>query len=539
MWDILSRNCSDWWKAHSNIALSAQVVPLSYKAAVSPECIDFWLPGITKEHDSLLRNKTWTLVKREKGMHVLPCKYVFRVKNGGPKARRVALGCRQVRGIGYLEKFAPVIKLTTIRTILASAAAHDLECEQMDVATAFLYGDLNEDIFMDISAGLRSSENEGMVCKLEKSLYGLKQAPRQWYAKIHDYLVRNLRFSCSSNDPCLYVRRSESSVIFIALYVDDLLIVGRNKIDIANIKGELGKIFQMKDLGNASVILGIEIKRNRENRTLLITQREYSLEVLKRFKMEETRSISTPMDKSTAGQLDAEGEILQENVPYRQAVGSLVYLVSCTRPDLAFSVRKLSQYLDNPTKHHWNAVKRVLRYLWCTRKHGILFDGTKNLDLLGYSDSDYAGCTVQRKSTSGYVYLLAGGAVSWKSKKQSIFATSSCEAEYVASCAAAKEAICLSRLAADLDQSSKPAQVIIRVDNNGAKDLAYNTTINEQTNHIDVQYHFVRHFVAEGKIKLERCDSSDIVADPLTKPLQTNAHRKLESLQGLAEHSSM
>ena len=527
---------SEWWKSSANTALSARVVPVSYKAAMDPSNIDFWTPGITKEHDCLLRNKTWTLVKREPDMHVLPSKYVFRVKNGGPKARLVALGCRQLHGVDYLETFAPVVKLTTIRTMLALAATHDLECEQMDVTTAFLNGDLDEDIYMQIPEGLRNAQNEGMVCKLQKSLYGLKQAPRQWYAKIHHYLVQDLKFLGSPNDPCLYVRKSSEGLLIIALYVDDLLIVGDSKTEIATLKGELSKRFEMKDLGSASTMLGVEITRDRPNRKLWITQQEYTAEILKRFRMEETRSVSTPMDKSTLTELDTSGEQAPEGTPYRQAIGSLIYLVSCTRPDLAFTVRRLSQYLEKPKQKHWTAVRRALRYLWCTRDSGIIYDGNLGTNIVGYSDSDYAGCTIQRKSTSGYVFLLAGGAISWKSKKQSVVATSSCEAEYIASCMAAKEAIWLSRLVADLRQQEKPDTVSILVDNNGAKDLALNATVNERTKHIDIQYHFVRQCNQDGKIKLLRCDTTDQLADPLTKPLDKFQHQKLCKMQGLQSH---
>lgn len=526
--------CS-WWKATANIALSATEIPDTYKSAVTPRNRAFWSPGIEKEHDCLLRNKTWKLVHKKEGMNVLPCKYVFRVKNGGPKARLVALGCRQMYGIDYLETFAPVVKLTTIRTILALTAVHDLECEQMDVTTAFLNGDLNEEIYMQIPEGLRTKDNDGMVCKLEKSLYGLKQSPRQWYAKIHAYLVNELKFKASENDPCLYVRKSESSILIIALYVDDLLIVGSNKSEITTLKNDLGKIFEMKDLGPASVMLGIEISRDRKNRKLTVNQEHYTNEVLKRFQMENTRSAYTPMDKSIFNQLDDTGEPAPPSIPYRQAIGSLIYLVSCTRPDLAFAVRKLSQYLESPLNHHWVAVKRVLRYLWTTRTKGLTYDGKKGTNVIGYSDSDYAGCRVSRKSTSGYVFLLAGAAISWKSKKQSVVATSSCEAEYVAICLAAKEAIWLARLIVDLGEKKKSTGVPLRVDNNGASSLAKNPTINERTKHIDVQYHFVRQCNQKGLISIERCDTRNQVADTLTKPLQRISHEKLSQMQGLHE----
>lgn len=298
-----------------------------------------------------------------------------------------------------------MVKLTTIRVLLALAAINDLEIEQMDVTTAFLNGDLDQEIYMLIPEGLRISQNDGMVCKLRKSLYGLKQAPRQWYAKIHTFLVNDLKFSSSLNDPCLYVQKSESSILIIALYVDDLLIVGNCKSDIDKIKGELSKRFEMKDLGPASVMLDVEIMRDLSNRKLWITQREYTSEVLSRFEMQNCTTVSTPMDKTTLAMLDQENDPAPSNTPYRQAIGSLIYLVTCERPDLAFTVRRLSQYLENLKIHHWNAVKRALKYLWSTRNHGKLYEGSQCADLEGYADSDYAGDTVNRKSTSGYVFL--------------------------------------------------------------------------------------------------------------------------------------
>ena len=254
--------------------------------------------------------------------------------------------------------------------------------------------------------------------------------------------------------------------------------------------------------------------------------------------MNESRTVSTPMEKSSLSELDKKDERAPENTPYRQAIGSLIYLVSGTRPDLAFCVRKLSQHLDSPQKNHWTAAKRVLRYLKGTKAHGILYNGSRGTTLSGYSDSDYAGCTKSRKSTSGYVFMIAGGAISWKSKKQSVVATSSCEAEYVASCLASKEAIWLSRLCSVLDPSYTKQPIEIRVDNNGAKDLAHNATINERTEHIDVQYHFVRQCIQDRNIIIRRCDTSDQVADPLTKPLERIAHSKHCSFQGLVENQT-
>lgn len=239
-----------FWKQYSSFsatALSAETVPFSYKSATSESNIDFWKPGIDHEHDCLLRNNTWTIVERVPGTNVLPCKYVFRIKNGLPKARMVVLGNKQIFGIDYYHTYAPVVKFATIRTLLAVVAAEDFECEQMDVVTAFLNGDLDEDIYMQVPEGLKTPANTGKVCKLNKALYGLKQAPRQWYAKIHVYLVEQLNFKSSPNDPCLYIRKTPSDIIIIALYVDDLLIIGNSKFKILQLKGEFKRRFEMKE----------------------------------------------------------------------------------------------------------------------------------------------------------------------------------------------------------------------------------------------------------------------------------------------------
>lgn len=522
-----------FWVSLSAIALSAQVVPISYKQATTPDNIDFWKPGIDHEHDCLVRNNTWTLVDRKQGMHVLPNKYVFRVKNDLPKTRLVVLGCQQVFGLDYYHTFAPVVKFSTIRVLLAIVASLDWECEQMDVVTAFLNGDLEENIYMQIPEGLVTEEVSHKVCKLNKALYGLKQAPRQWYAKIHNYLVHELKFKSSVNDPCLYIKKTSIFIILIALYVDDLLLIGNSKEQISKLKREFRMKFEMKDLGPVELMLGIQIKRDRSNRKLFITQKNYIEHILRRFGMQDSKSVSTPMEKISSKLYQDTSNTVATNVPYRQVIGSLIYLVTGSRPDIAYSVGKLSKFLDKPQQVHWMAAKRVLRYLSGTRSHGIVYDGKRGLEVQGYSDSDYAGCIESRKSTSGYIFLLAGGAVSWKSKLQSTTATSTCEAEYMACCSATKEAIWLSRVISDIQNTHSPMPITIRVDNNGTIDLSNNPSINERSKHIDVHFHFVRECVHLNRIQLEHCNTEDMIADSLTKPLERVKYSKFTILQGI------
>lgn len=517
----------------SFMSLFAHSVPNSYRKATASEGFGFWKPGIDREHSCLLRNSTWDLVKREHGMHVLPCKYIFRVKNGGPKVRLVVLGCKQLFGIDYNHTFAPVVKFTTVRMLLALVAAFDYECEQMDVVTAFLNGDLEEEIFMQIPEGLRTKDNQDLVCKLNKALYGLKQAPRQWYAKIHDFLVNHLQFDCNDFDPCLYIRKTGNHILIIALYVDDLLLIGNSLILIQKLKKSFSEKFEMKDLGPARIMLGIQIERDRVNRKLFISQKDYVEYTLQRFGMENSKSVSTPMDKNSAKLMHTSKDDPAGDVPYRQIVGCLIYLVTCTRPDIAFAVSKLSSYLENPENCHYMAAKRVLRYIAGTRTKGILYNGSARINLKGFSDSDFAGDFETRKSTGGYVFRMCSGAVSWKSKKQTCVATSTCEAEYMSLCTASKEAVWLSRLLASLQGSTSPEPISIGVDNIGTMALSENASITERSKHIDVQFHYVRECIDLNRINLVHCPTTEQIADSLTKPLEKTLHEKFTILQGV------
>ena len=430
------------------------------------------------------------------------------------------LKMRQTSGVDYNETYSAVVTMITIRTVLAVVACNNLELEQMDVKTAFLNGDLNEDVFMAVPEGLRTSNSENKVCKLLRSIYGLKQSPRQWYSKMHEFLL-SLKFTSSRNDPCLYIRHLSSGILIIALYVDDLLIAGSPKEESASLKSELSRRFEMKDIGAARVMVGIKITRDRANRKLFVSQLEYAHTVLERFGISVSKPVVIPADKTYFNLSHMRSDPIS-NSKYRQAIGSLMYVTIGSRPDFAFSIGKLSQCCDNPSKNHWAGVKRLLRYVIGTHDFGILFDDTQSTEIRGFSDANRAGCKTTRKSTSGTVFLIAGGAVSWRSKKQTCVATSTCEAEYIAPCDATKEAIWLSRLVAD--------QIVdICVDNDGAIVSAENASVNTRNKHIDINRHFVRDSVQSNLVSWVRISTENQLADPWTKPLDQVSfqnHRK-------------
>ncbi|GAA0156232.1 transmembrane signal receptor [Lithospermum erythrorhizon] len=321
-----------------------------------------------EEMASLEKNKTFTLVNRSPGQRVLRNRWVFKLKlgdgNSSPryKARLVVKGFEQKHGIDYEEIFSPVVKMTSIRVVLGLVAYFDLEIEQLDVKTAFLHGNLDEDIFTEQSEGFKIKGKEDMICKLEKSLYGLKQAPRQWYKKFDSFMGEH-GFSRTMIDHCVYIKGlSNGDFIILLLYIDDMLIVGKNLNTIKELKCQLNDAFEMKDLGSARYILGMEIKRDRASRKLWLSQEKYILKVLARFNMQDAKPVSCPLGahfKLSTRLCSSRGSDTDdmENVPYASAVGSLMYAMLCTRLDIAFPVGLVSRFLAHPGKEHWEVVK--------------------------------------------------------------------------------------------------------------------------------------------------------------------------------------
>lgn len=540
---------SEWWKTTALLTTAPDPTPehlLTYTEVTKGEEKDLWIGAIQSEMNSLHVNRTWTLVPRSEAVNLLSSKWVFKRKdvindNGEHsikhKARLVTRGFQQKYGIDYAETYAPVVQFCTLRMFFALTVHHDLHCDQMDVKTAFLYGDLEQDIFMEQPEGFVDSKHPDHVCKLQKALYGLKQAPRQWHAKIDDFLISHLGFQSSPYDPCFYIRYRDESMIIIALYVDDILLASSSRDMLDELKAEFSKRFEMKDCGRARVCLGLEILRNPSKGLLHLNQSRYAEKVLERFGMENASPVVTPMQAQISVG-DTETEPIDSTL-YRKAIGSMMYLAVGTRPDIAFAVGRLAQFVEAPTKALWVAVKRVLRYIAGTRDFGLMYRASATLAPVGYSDSDWGGCTINRKSTSGYVFMMAGGAVSWKSRKQGCVAQSSSEAEYMALSAAVKEAIWLRNIVGFSSSTSPADPILINVDNQGSIKMARNDASGTRTKHIDIRYHFVRDCLLQGMFDIDYCPSSDMVADVLTKPLQRIQFVKLREIMGVTTKSSI
>ena len=362
-----------------------------------------------------------------------------------------------------------------------------------------------------------------MVCKLNKALYGLKQAPRYWNNMLHDWLAEQ-GLKQADSDPCLYTRHD----LWITIWVDDLLIAGKNKANIDQFKRIISTKFKMKDLGPVSWCLGMKITRDRLKKTLTISQPQYVNEILSRFNMSNCKPAATPLvPKSTLKRATTTDE--PTKAPYGELVGCLLYLSTRTRPDIAAAVGTLTRYTSQPCDTHWVAAKHVLRYLRGSPDIGLTYGAATNnpAQLHGYADASFADDVDTRRSTSGCCLMLNGAAVAWRSKLQPTTAVSTAEAEYVALCRAAQEAIHLRQLLEELGVSQGSAPTTIFEDNQPCLHIANNPFVGEATKHMAVKYHYVRDMIQAHEIKVEYCPTSAMLADCLTKNLPRETFRSL------------
>ena len=523
--------------AASSPASAFIATPLTIEEALASPQAEQWKLAIQEELQALYGNNTWELVPRPYARKAIPCKWVFKLKLDSFgnverfKARLVAKGFAQREGIDYTEVFAPVSKHTTLRTLLSLAAEQNMEIRQIDVKTAFLNGYLEEEIYMEQPPGFVEGGSD-LVCKLNRSLYGLKQAPRAWYARLTEE-VSKLGFTPSNADPALFTLVDNRITVYLLAYVDDCLICAPegNTVVLDRIIAALQSVFDIKDLGEVNTFLGIDIVRDRINRTLAINQSRYIADLLAKYNMLEARPRSIPLCASTPMRRgsDYSHPLDKSQFNYSELIGSLLYLSVCTRPDISYAVGALARFMAAPTNEHWNAALGILRYLCGTREYSLNFGG--NPGLVGYCDSDYAGSIDTRRSTTGYTFKLGDGVISWCSKLQPTVATSTCEAEYIAAAAATKEALWLRKLLSDFGINASP--VLIYSDNQGALSIIKNPVTSARSKHIDIAHHFVRERAARREVEFKYCATTMQVADILTKPLPSNKFHTCRRALGL------
>jgi len=409
-----------------------------------------WQQTMQTELTALQKTNTWTVMPFPTGHKPIGCKWVYKIKYRSDgsidryKARLVAKGYTQVEGVDYRETFSPTAKLTTLRCLITIAAARNWFLHQLDVQNAFLHSSLHEEVYMDLPPELRR-QGENSVCRLNKSLNGLKQASRNWFSTFSD-VIQKAGYQQSKADYSLFTKQRGSSFTALLIYVDDILLTGNDLQEINHLKAHMLKCFRIKDLGDLRYFLGIEFSRSKEG--IYMTQRKYALDILQDVGLTGARPASFPMEQNLKLSTD-DGELLKEPTKYRRLVGKLIYL-TVTRPDIVYSIRTLSQYMQEPRKPHWDAALRVLRYVKGTPGQGLFFPSKNDLTLKAFCDSDWGGCHSTRRSVSGYCVFLGSSLISWKSKKQTNISRSSAEAEYRSMANACLELVWLQCILRDL-----------------------------------------------------------------------------------------
>jgi transposase InsO family protein len=532
-----------WMQDGSNLMLVAlEGEPTTFAEATSGEDAELWWESMADEYASLVSNKVLEIVPIPDGVQPLPVKWVYKLKRDGQgnieryKSRLVAKGFLQQEGIDYNEVFAPVGKYSTFRSLTALVAAQDLHLHQLDIKTAFLQGDLEEEIYIQQPKGFEQ-HGSNYCCRLRKALYGLKQAPRAWHQRLHSELEQ-LGYKPSAADPGLYIYHGEDGTVWLLIYVDDILIAAHQLSAVSKAKQQLMAAFEARDLGEANTFLGVNILRDRGSRTIKLVQQRMTQDIISRFGMDSARPLSIPLSSSVKLSKE-EGMPLDKKYPYSQLVGSLNYLSVCTRPDIAYAVSKLARHMAKPTTVHWQAAKGVVRYLLSTADYGITYgsnssngsisyqqyvgsaaaSSSSNLGtgLIGFCDADFAGDLDTRRSTTGYVFMLNGGAVSWQSKLQPTVAASTAESEYMAAAAAVKEGLWLRQLLTDLGTGTAPVKIM--ADNQSAIKLLRNPISSVRSKHIDVAHHFARERVMRKEVSISYVSTTAQLADIFTKAL--------------------
>lgn len=509
--------------------------PITIQEALNSSDRDKWIEAMKDELQAFQENEAWVQVSElPPDKTLVQCKWVYKRKLNSDnsvryRARLVAKGFTQKLGIDYQETFSPVVRHSTLKLLFALSVQLNFDVTHLDVKTAFLNGYLKEDIYMvqpDINCD-PSSKNK--IVKLKKAIYGLKQSSRCWYERVEQCLCE-LGFQKNKIEPCLFSKTGSDNVkIIIALYVDDFFVFSNSKSETENLISVLSSKFKIKNLGQVQHCLGMRVKIDKNCNVITIDQEQYVEELLAKFNMQSCKFASTPMECK----LNIEkSDTCNNEIPFQQLIGSLMYLSVLTRPDISFSVSFLSQFNKCYTNVHWNYAKRILRYLNKTKNYCLKYVKGK-AELEGFVDSDWGSSCIDRKSYTGFCFLMSGSAISWESRKQRTVALSSMEAEYMSIAEACKEAIYLKSLLSELVGSS--STVLLYNDSQSAQKLVANYVCHRKSKHIDIRYHFIKDAVNDKIIDLKYLPTTDMPADVLTKALNPVKHYSCLEGMGVQE----
>jgi Reverse transcriptase (RNA-dependent DNA polymerase) len=502
--------------------------PKTYDQAVKTEDSKSWKEAIKLEYKNIEDRKVWRIMKfrdMKKGMKPLDTRWVLKVKNDGRyRARLVVRGFTQVPGIDFHESHSPVANDVTVRILLVLALNNNWTVEQIDVETAFLYGELNETVYLRKPDGFNelsgSTIKDDEVLALDKSLYGLVQAARMWMKTFVDHLTSDMKFTRSRADPCLVWKNSKIGFIAVLIYVDDCAIFGTSEA-VTEFQTQLSKRFNIKKMGVLSEYVGAAFKKVDDMYT--VNQLRLTESISQEFDVPE-KQVSTP---SPAGEVllkEQDNDDAMASV-FRSGVGKLLYLVKLSRPDLASSVRELSKFMSNPSGTHLRAMYRTMSYATQTSSYGLKLKSNNKNRIVGYTDANWAACKDTRKSVSGSAIFYSGALVSWKSKTQQCTTLSSTESEYVALTSCVNEVIYIRNILTSLGIEVELPMTIF-VDNTGAIHLSNNWSTAPRTKHISLRYHYVRELIEQGVIEIKFVRSEENVSDIFTKNLRQELFEK-------------
>jgi hypothetical protein len=568
--------------------------PTRKVALASPEA-NYWSAAMDAEYNSLQGHDTWRLVPLPaERINIVSNRWVLDLKprEGGThiarfKARLVARGFTQEHGVDYEETYSPVVRYKSLRLILGLVAEFDLRLEVMDVQTAYLHAPLKETVYMQQPEGYEQfatvgGERRPLVCLLQKAIYGLKQAGREWNLLL-DGFVRSLGFTRCVSDTCVYVKKSRSGrPLIVSVYVDDIpsAYAREDAEEWGELKAAFFSRFKISFQAEATWFLSMRITRDQRTGALLLDQQAYVQEILEELRMDEgCKPAASPSADEPLSIIDAPAtpETLAEmkGIPYRRAVGALMYLSNTSRPDITHAVSQVARFVSNPGMRHWRAVLKIMRYLGGTRDYGLLFESHRSaasahsspsshapgtgpahdtsrlltvIPLVGYADADWGGCPDTQRSTTGVIIQFGGSIVDWSSKRQATVALSSCEAEYMAVANALQSIMWTQNMLAEIGfqraetqeaLDSSVASIRSRLvtsrpqlfnDNRSALAMAQNDTHHQRSRHMSMRLAFVREQVAAKAVSLHWCSTQDQLADVLTKPLQASAYTRQRDL---------
>ncbi|KAK1435293.1 hypothetical protein QVD17_01054 [Tagetes erecta] len=492
-----------------------------------------WVKAMEGEMASIEKNRVWKLVDPPQDSKIIGVKWVYKVKRDAQeritryKARLVAKGYLQKQGVDFDEVFAPVARIETVRLLLALAASKGWEVHHLDVKTAFLNGELKEQVYVSQPEGFVKKGREHQVYKLEKSLYGLRQSPRAWNTRL-DETMKKLGFTKCKHEQAVYRRGEGQRTLIVGTYVDDLIVTGARCDDIFMFKKQMEDQFEMTDLGLLNYYLGIEVTQRDDG--ISLKQTKYAKKILKETGLLDCNITQFPMEPGL--KLSKDDPRSETDVTaYRKVIGSLRYLTH-SRPDLSYSVGYMSRFMQTPTHTHAQAVKQILRYVKGSLDFGILYPRGGTGALNGYSDSSHSIDLDDGRSTTGLVFYLDKAPITWGSHKQETVALSSCEAEFMAATAGACQALWLRSLLAELTGEKKQV-VELSVDNSSAIALMKNPVFHGRSKHIDARYHFIRECVKRGQIKVGHVSGELQKADILTKALSRLKFAEMRELIGV------